>query len=279
MYCPSGHCLCRTVQLESIRIWNDLQDAGILESPLHEDTITQTLALSLNRKHGGQNRVHLFSRAEESKNGSDFLWVFFNSDLTRNFRVAVQAKRLYPGGRYEAFELTQARTLDAYARSISAVSVYVFYNFVPFLRGYYAIKGRRRYVYDGAWCFDRARDLGAIYVPTDDILRLSVSSLSSKNIAGTFRPLWQAFCTCESPKIQSPLDELAERFTPWRDAEERTAPGCQETDQRLRRWMEGGRIEEGTIEDLFAVSSVRPSEGFSPTFIMGTQLTVRENAG
>ena len=27
MFCPSGHCLCRTLQSESTRIWNDLQDA------------------------------------------------------------------------------------------------------------------------------------------------------------------------------------------------------------------------------------------------------------
>ena len=125
MFCPSGHCLCRTLQSESTRIWNDLQDAETLNSPIHEDTITQMLALNLNRQHGGQNRVHLFGRAEEAQNGSDFLWLFFSSDLARHFRVAVQAKRLYPGGKYGAFKTAQALTMYAYARSISAASVYV----------------------------------------------------------------------------------------------------------------------------------------------------------
>ena len=104
MFCPSGFCICRTVQLESIRIWNDLQDAETFNSPLHEDSITQTLALSLNRQHGGQNRVHLFNRAEESKNGSDFLWIFFSSDLARLFRVAVQGQTSIPEWQVRGFQ-------------------------------------------------------------------------------------------------------------------------------------------------------------------------------
>ena len=168
MSCPSGHCLCRTVQLESIRIWNDLQDAETLNSPVHEDTITQTFALTLNRQHGGQCRVHLFGLTEESKNGSDFLWVFFSPNLARHFRVAVQAKRLYRNGKYEAFKVAQAQAMDAYARSILAASVYVFYNFMPFRRGYYGFRGRRRCVDRRMLYFDHGRDLGAIYVPTEE---------------------------------------------------------------------------------------------------------------
>ena len=276
MFCPSGFSLCRTLQLESTRIWNDLQDAETFNSPLHEDSITQTLALNFNRQHGGQNRVHLFSRAKESKNGSDFLWLFFSSDLARHFRVAVQAKRLYPSGKYDAFKKAQACTIYDYAQSISAVSVYVFYNFFPFHLGYYAFNGRRRYAYHDILGFDHGRDLGAIFVPTEDILKLSTPSLSAKDIAGTFLPLWHPFCGCDQPEARSPLDELAERFTRWGAAEDRDVPVCQETNPQLKRWMEGGRIDEGSLEDLFRMNSVLPYEGFTPSFVMGTRITNSE---
>ncbi len=272
MSCPSGHCICRTVQAESVRIWNDLQDAKTLNSPVHEDTITQTLALTLNRQHGGQCRVHLFGRTEESKNGSDFLWVFFSPDLAEHFRVAVQAKRLYPSGRYEAFKVAQAQTMDVYARSILAASVFVLYNFMPFRRGYYGFGGQRRCVDRRILDFDHGRDLGAIYVPTQDILKVSDRNLSARHIAGIFLPLWYPFCDCDSSKASSPLGELAERFTYWGETEGRDAPECLDTNQGLRRWMEGGRVEEGSIEDLFRVSSVHPSEDFTPSFVMGTRL-------
>ena len=258
--------------MESIRIWNDLQDAETLNSPVHEDTITQTLALTLNRQHGGQSRVHLFGRTEESKNGSDFLWVFFSPDLVRHFRVAVQAKRLYPSGGYEAFKVAQAQTTDTYARSIFAASVYVFYNFMPFRRGYYSFRGQRRCEDRRILDFDHGRDLGAIYVPTEDILKLSDRSLSARHIAGIFLPLWHPFCVCNSSKASSPLDELAERFTYRDETEGRDTPECLDTDPGLRRWMERGRTEEESIEDLFRVSSVHPSEDFTPSFVMGIRL-------
>lgn len=272
MFCPSGHCLCRTVQLESIRIWNDLQDAETLNSPLYEDTITQTFALCLNRQHSGQNRVYLFSRAKEAENGSDFLWLFFSSDLTRHFRVAVQAKRLYPSGIYYAFNGAQAHTMYGYAGSISALPVFVFYNFMPFRRGYYRFRGPRRYVPRRTLGLDHGRDLGAIYVPADDILRLSVQSLSDKHIAGVFLPLWHPFCVCDSAKAPSPLDQLADRFKHRADSEDHEAVGCLETDQPLRQWMVEGVIGDRTIEDLFRIDRDQPSDGFTPSFVMGTRL-------
>ena len=119
-------------------------------------------------------------------------------------------------------------------------------------------------------------NLGAIFVPTEDILKLSASSLSAKDIAGTFLPLWYPFCGCDRPEARSPLDELAERFTRWGAAEDRDAPPCQETDPQLRRWMEGGRIDEGSLEELFGMSSVLPYEGFTPSFVMGTRITNSE---
>ena len=44
--------------------------------PYHEDTVTQSMALHLNRWHPGENRVHVFGRIAEEKNGSDFSGFF-----------------------------------------------------------------------------------------------------------------------------------------------------------------------------------------------------------
>ena len=114
MFCPSGHCLCRTVRSESTRIWNDLQDAETLNSLIHEDTITQTFALTLNRQHSDQSRVHVFNRTVEARNGSDFLWFSIDSNRDRFFLAAVQAKRLYRSGKYDAFKKRQVMDIIRY---------------------------------------------------------------------------------------------------------------------------------------------------------------------
>lgn len=276
MFCPSGHCLCRTIQSESTRIWNDLQDAETLNSPIHEDTVTQTFALTLNRQHGGQNRVHIFGRAEEAKNGSDFLWLFFSADGTRHFRVAVQAKRLYPDGTYNAFKVSQAKSVTSFASSIAAFPIYIFYNSIRFPRRNYSSRSMfRRHFPLHSFETDPARDIGAIYVPAGALRDLSVRKLTPKHIARKFIPLWHPFCNCDFPIPTSPLDDLAERFTYWGETLDRDVPGCRDTDQVLRRWMAGERMTDGQLEDALRVGTEASLDGFLPSFVVGTRLRNR----
>lgn len=272
MFCPTGHCLCRTVQSESIRIWNDLQDADKLNSPIHEDTVTQIFALTLNRQHSSQNRVHIFGRKEENKNGSDFLWILFSADLSRNFRLAVQAKRLYQDGKYKVFTNSQVCNIITYAKLIGAVPVYVFYNYWPFRSQYYASINHRLYFGPHGLGFDHARDFGAIYVHAEDMQKLSARDLSPKHIVGRFLPLWYPFCYCELSKAPTPLGELAGRFTNWIDSEDGGPPKCQETEQSLKLWMEGRSIEDELLDKMLLLRADQASEAFVPSFILGTRL-------
>ncbi len=271
--CPSGHCLCHTVQMESIRIWGDLQDAQNYQSPIHEDTITQTLALNLNREHGGQSRVHVFSRPEEAKNGSDFIWIFFSPDLSRHIRLVIQAKRLYPSGSYEAFKKNQAIRMRNYAYGIGAVPVYVFYNFIPFLRAYNVLGGRDRYWHRYMLISNCMRHFGSIYVRTEDILNLTGSSISANEIVNVFRPLWHPFCVCDGPRRACVLENFAERFNAKSDKETNDTPEILKTGESLQRWMLGERTDSLTIEDFMMSREDQPSEGFAPSFVMGTRLT------
>ena len=279
--CPLSHCLCHTVQMESIRIWGDLQDAQNYQSPIHEDTITQTLALNLNREHGGQSRVHIFGRLEEAKNGSDFIWIFFSPDLSRHIRLVVQAKRLYPSGSYEAFRTNQASKMQTYARGIQAASVYVFYNYTPFFHAYNAIRGWTRYPHQHRYLFDPdcMRHFGSVYVRTEDILNLKGSSFSAYEIVKIFCPLWHPFCLCDGTRRVCVLENFAERFNATSDKVTNDTPEILKTGEPLRRWMSGERTDSVTIEDFMEAREDRPSEGFGPSFVMGTRLEDSDMAG
>ena len=273
--CPSGHCLCHTIQEESIRIWNDLEDAQKFLSPIHEDTITQTLVLNLNRMHSGHSRVRISTRSEEARNGSDFVWLFFSPDLSKHIRLAVQAKRLYSSGKYEAFKANQANKIQNYAKSIQGTSAYVFYNHTPFLRAYNDKGGGNWYWHRFRYLLgsDCMRHFGSIYVRTEDILNLKGPNLSANEIVNVFCPLWHPFCICDEPKRRvSVLENFAERFNSGSNAAANNTPEILKTSKLARLWMSGERIDEVSIEELLELSEDRYSEGFAPSYILGTRL-------
>lgn len=267
--CPLGHCLCRTVQSESARIWNDLQDAQMLNSPIHEDTITQNFALTLNRQHTGENRVHLFNRAAERQNGSDFLWLFFSGDLSRHFRVAVQAKRLYPDGTYSAFKRAQGEAMQSYAASIAAQPIYLFYNFQP--PGAAPHLRFHQYHRMILMILGGGQDFGATYVPTDLILDITTTSLSFSDIERWHIPLWIPFCNCNSGRPPDPLGGLANSFRGEVETTTRPIVDILETSEELFAWMSGKAAREGMLDEMFSPEEAS-SDNFTPSFICGTRL-------
>ena len=165
MYCPYGHSLCRTLQGQSRQVWNDLQDAETLGVPYHENTITQLLALHLNRFHPRENQVYIFDQNTEGRNGSDFLWLFFDRNLSLYFPVAVQAKRLYPCGRYKAFKSDQVGKIKRYAHKIDGQAIYLTYNYPCVSSSLWKVWVNLR----PSRSLDYQRDLGLLYCYANDV--------------------------------------------------------------------------------------------------------------
>ena len=269
MYCPSGYCLCRTMQAKSRQVWEDLHDAEQLGTPYHEDTVTQSLALHLNRHHPGGNRVHVFGRAKEGKNGSDFIWLFFDRDLTRYFSVAVQAKRLYSSGRYEAFKAHQVDKITRYAAVAGALPIYLTYNYPRIATGLWAAWQSRRRTWP-VRRLDYQRDLGLVYCHADRVGNVSDGQLSSTDIVQFGYPMWTVFCTCMAMFSGDALGNLrAVLITGLEDAATR-AGTLQETPPELRSWISGEEVQERVLRERFHLQEMDDDEGFAPSFILGT---------
>ena len=271
MYCPSGHCLCRTMQAKSRQIWDDLHDAEQLGTPYHEDTVTQSLALHLNRHHPAENRVHVFRRATEGKNGSDFIWLFFDRGLTRYFPAAVQAKRLYTSGRYEAFKADQVDRIRQYALIAGALPIYLTYNYPAIAERLWAAWQTRR----RRWPvrrLDYQRDSGLIYCHADRVANVPDGQLSSNHIAQNGFPMWTVFCTCMDTFRGDALGHLHTALVAeLEDAETRAEP-VQETPPALRSWISGEEVEERVLREHLYFQERVDDEGFAPSFILGTRV-------
>ncbi len=270
MFCSSGHCLCRTLQNEGTRIWGDLQDADQLNIPMYEETITQTLALELNRKHPGENRVHIFPKAAETVNGSDFLWVFFDKQLNQCVTVAVQAKRLYRSCRYEAFKNHQVPKIQSYAKSIGGSAVYLTYNYPAIRRRIYKAWGSLVFLPD-IRTLDHARDLSLLYFEAAKIGAVKDGGLTPADIAPYSFPIWTAFCDCSFARQGGPLGAALAKLRGTEvslDDSDTLQP--KDASPALRAWMIEGAVREGRLEDLFRIDL--KAKGYNPNFVLGTVL-------
>ena len=278
MYCPSGHCLCRTMQARSRKIWNDLHDAATLETPYHEDTVTQTLALHLNRHHSRENRVHVFDRTIEGKNGSDFIWLFFSHNKMRYFPVAIQAKRLYADGRYRAFKAHQVKKIRNYASVAGALPVYMTYNYPPFLHNCRFLPhfwrsgqpfGRAMSL---VWPrrLDYQRDLGLLFFHADQVAKVKDGQLDSIGVAKIGFPMWKPFCNCFLSRLGDPLTDLRDGFAAQSEDADSSTLGLRETPAALRSWITGEAVEERVLEREMRVDETTEDDGFYPSFMIGT---------
>jgi len=273
MFCPSGHCLCRTLQGQSTQVWNDLQDAEKYGTPYHEDTVTQSLALHLNRYHPAENRVHIFGRAAKSKNGSDFIWLFFDHSLHRYFPVAVQAKRLYPNGRYDAFKTHQVDKIRSYAAVIGGVPIYLVYHYPKALPGLWKgwHHGRPAWPVRG---LDYPRDLGLVYVHADHVVGIKDGKLVPDDIAPHCFPMWTPFCQCHGIGHSDPLEAFwINLIGLMRASDPRETPdGPAEPHPMLRSWMSGEEVRDEGLMDVLRLYDIVDVQGFSPSFVMGTTI-------
>ena len=144
--------------------WRRLGQAGLLGARLGEETLTDLLVLDM-LPHRSMNAftIHHPTKPQESLIGADLLICIRYSGGSGR-RLALQAKKLYPTGRYDTLEhkdtsgTRQIDKLDRFARWWGAVPVYLLYNHVdplPIHRPYWHC------------CRDRdAEQLGCTLVPT-----------------------------------------------------------------------------------------------------------------
>ena len=141
MYCPwclypnlpknKIHDLCWLFIWAACKTWCDLGYSYRLGNPISEDSITDTLLLEMDRR---TNRLvyKRYSRSEEGESGADWLWWFVSGN--RGFPVLMQAKRLYPNGKYDALKRKGADQTDQtdrllnYACKNGWLPLFCFYN-------------------------------------------------------------------------------------------------------------------------------------------------------
>lgn len=277
-FCPSGHCLCRTLQEQSTRVWNDLEDADRYQTPRYEETISQDLCLHLNKSHPDTSRTQLLAKKAEKKSGADFLWLVYDDVATECILLAVQAKRIYPSGRYEAFEQAQARTLLQWASQARALPIYLLFNYHrvrPSIYDYWH-NFRARYPID---YFDHPRDLGLLAYRAEGL-----ESVSDGKLAPNFPPkhsripLWLPFCTCLGSDFGSRIEEFALRFAINVTADEvedaYDAVPTRKIPEIILDWLKGATLSNNQI--LQALEIPEPSaESFRPSFLQAMRLGQR----
>lgn len=105
--------------------------------PFNEETVTESLLLKLAKQHRPPHfRIRAFSKNDEGKGtkdtggvptGAD--WDFFFADWTgAGVAVRVQAKRLFPSGKYENLDGSGKQLQDLRRNCGAALPIYVFYN-------------------------------------------------------------------------------------------------------------------------------------------------------
>lgn len=124
--------LCHLFEWIAWKTWWDLCDSQRLKINISEESITDMLLLEMLRR---TNRItsKKFTKNEENKSGADWLWWFISGN--RGFPILIQAKRLYPCGRYTALKYKkgskhdQTNTLLRTARNDGFLPLFCFYNY------------------------------------------------------------------------------------------------------------------------------------------------------
>ena len=110
-------------------IWHQKAKASALGLHLNEETITETVLLSLARQfQGGKLAITPFNKPQEARNGADWELWFASGSSSRGLGLRVQAKRLYPSGLYDSLKPAGVQTNKLIARAGACVPVFAFFN-------------------------------------------------------------------------------------------------------------------------------------------------------
>jgi hypothetical protein len=131
--------LCQSFRKEAGFVWNRMQKAPRVGMSLSEETLTEFALLNIALAHARTKiSIHLATKHEEAKHGGDWEWWLIHKGQGIGFRV--QAKRLFPSGRYESFfdkkkgskpydQLDKLVAAAQKEKPVPLVPLYCFYNF------------------------------------------------------------------------------------------------------------------------------------------------------
>lgn len=126
--------LCETFRWQAGAAWNRTSRATALQLFMSEETTTEMVLYEIARYHQTGDYVAIpATKAAESKHGADWFWWFGDKSTGVGFRV--QAKKLFPSGRYESLlkkqgdPYEQLNKLVANAHQTGQIPLYCFYNF------------------------------------------------------------------------------------------------------------------------------------------------------
>jgi hypothetical protein len=125
--------ICNNFRQEAGRVWNQMNEAQRLGMFLSEETITEMSLYNIAKRHHAKDVVIVpATKLQEAKHGADWEWWFIRNGKGIGFRV--QAKRLFPNGRYQSLFKAKTRyaqldKLVLEANTHGLMPRYCFYNF------------------------------------------------------------------------------------------------------------------------------------------------------
>ena len=194
-------------------IWERIGLSWNHDVRLGEETLTDLLSLDFTR-FVSKRRVKLLqtTKADESKRGTD-LEIRMNVGGGRALLISLQAKKLFPTGRYESLNakprpsnLPQIDVLENYSRNVRAVPLYLLYNHVDkwtALMGWHCCQTLQ------------TNQLGCTLVPSR-IVRLAIRMRGCRNfrwIHGSSCTLpWRCLFDCPKENPYRQMDKLKNSF-------------------------------------------------------------------
>lgn len=280
MHCPINDGFCQSLQRLSSNVWHDLQDAITFNSPLHEESITQYNSLELNRAHRFRNRIHQFTKSKESKNGADWLWLFYDPGSLKYIGAAVQAKRLYNSDRYDALSLNQAQKLIRYSQLVQfngVVPLYVFYNH-PGFRFSRPEFYRKLNSLGGFRYLDPPADLGCTFLHAQHLIYSGLlRSTRPYDLSVHMRPWWHLACKCQGSNSNLPdgqIQQLAEFMQGGLLSRPEYFIEPAKAEGPLSSLLAGDELPAEKMNHLFGLNEIDPEDhdAFRPEFVLITQL-------
>jgi hypothetical protein len=133
----SSKALCHSFRELAAWTFHKLERAKQVGMPFNEETITESLLLKLAERHGGRElKIKAYTKREEGTGtkdtggkptGAD--WSFWFADHHGyGVEVRIQAKRLYPSGRYGNLNGNGKQIQTLRKNCGTAIPLYVFYN-------------------------------------------------------------------------------------------------------------------------------------------------------
>ena len=199
-------------------IWWMLKHSREWEVRLGEETLTDLLVLRFMRFKPSHYKLFQTSKEEESRIGADLeIRLYAGEDQAAVF--AVQAKKLYPSGRYDALNarvkssgFSQIETLEKYSKNVGALPLYLLYNYVD--------QHDMQSYWHCCQCLDE-RQLGCTLVPSW-IIRQAISNHGCRNFdwihtSCTALP-WRCLFDCPQVRDHPPMSTARRTLSMFRDS-------------------------------------------------------------